>query len=124
MPRVWLLQSGEDGMSSVLVYITAPTEEHAMKAMLYLPDKSEPVAVLDEVTIVEFTDNHQRSPLRIFYAATKLNSTRTMIKMERESKMTLTLEDGRSLHVLLQHSSLDMQGGAVGVLRVLGDVRS
>ena len=95
-----------------------------MKAMLYLPDKSEPVAVLDEVKIVEYTDNHKNSPARILYSSPTLNATRTMIEMERNEKMKLTLDDGRSMDVLLQHSSLDMQGRAVGVLRVLGDFPS
>jgi hypothetical protein len=44
-----------------------------------------------------------------------------MVEMERDSKMTLKLEDGRTCNVLLQHSSLDSKGNAVGVLRVLGD---
>ena len=94
-----------------------------MKAMLYLPDKSEPVAVLDEVTIVEYTsDNHKSAPSRVYYSTPKLNATRTMIEMQRDAKLKLTLEDGRSANVLLQHSSLDMQGRAVGVLRVLGEL--
>lgn len=93
-----------------------------MKAMLYLPDKDEPVAVLDEVTIVEYVDNHKGAPLRIYYSTPKLNATRTMIEMQRDAKMKVTLEDGRSANVLLQHSSLDMQGRAVGVLRVLGEL--
>jgi hypothetical protein len=95
-----------------------------MKAMLYLPDKSEPVAVLDDVKFIEYNDNHKNSPARIYYSAPKLNATRTMIEMERDGKMTLTLEDGSSLNVLLQHCSLDMEGKATGVLRVLGDVPS
>jgi hypothetical protein len=93
-----------------------------MKAMLYLPDMSEPVAVLDDVKIVEYADNHKGSPTRIYYTTPKLNATRTMLEMERDAKMTLTLEDGRSVNVLLQHNSLDMQGKAVGVLRVLGEL--
>ena len=37
--------------------------------------------------------------------------------------MRLQLEDGQEADVLLTHSSLDMEGNAVGVLRVLGDFR-
>jgi hypothetical protein len=36
--------------------------------------------------------------------------------------MQVHFEDGRQAEVLLQHSSLDMQGNMVGVLRVLGEI--
>jgi hypothetical protein len=42
-----------------------------------------------------------------------------MVEMDRDSKMLLKLEDGRICNVLLQHSSIDSKGNAVGVLRVL-----
>jgi len=93
-----------------------------MKAMLYLPNKAEPVAVLEEVEIVHFNQNNHASPYRINYKSTRLNAGKTMVEMERDSKMTLKLEDGRTCNVLLQHSSFDSKGNAVGVLRVLGDI--
>ena len=90
-----------------------------MKAMLYMPDKAEPVAVFEEVQIVKFNDNHTASPYRINFKSPRLNAGKTMIELHRDRRMTLKLEDGRSCHVLLQHSSLDSKGNAVGVLRVL-----
>lgn len=93
-----------------------------MKAMLYLVGKDEPAAVLDEVTLVQFNDNHKISPVRVSFKSSKLNAGKTMTEMHRHEKMQLRLEDGRTAEVLLQHSSLDMQGNAVGVLRVLGDI--
>jgi len=93
-----------------------------MKAMLYLAGKDEPAAVLDEVTLVQFNDNHKISPVRVSFKSSKLNAGKMMTEMHRQEKMQLRLEDGRSAEVLLQHSSLDMQGNAVGVLRVLGDI--
>lgn len=93
-----------------------------MKAMLYMPPKKDPVAVLDEVAIVEMNDNHTASPLRITYKSGKLNAGKTMLELHRDEKMQLKLEDGRLCNVLVQHTSLDMQGNAVGVLRVLGDL--
>jgi hypothetical protein len=96
-----------------------------MKAMLYLPNKADPVAVFEEVEIVHFNqNNHASSPYRITYKSPRLNAGKTMVEMERDSKMTLKLEDGRTCNVLLQHSSLDSKGNAVGVLRVLGDFSS
>ena len=92
-----------------------------MKAMMYLPGKSDPVAVFDEVNIIEMNDNHRLSPFRITYKSRKLNASKIMLELHRDSKMTLKLDDGREASVLLQHSSLDMEGNAVGVLRVLGD---
>ena len=93
-----------------------------MKATLFLNNKETPVAELDEVTVVGFNDNHKQDPVRITYKSHKLNSSKTMIELHRDEKMVVKLEDGRSGSVLLQHTSLDMEGNAVGVLRVLGDL--
>lgn len=93
-----------------------------MKAMLYMQDKKEAVAVLDEVTIVEMNDNHSKSPSRISFSTAKLNAGRTMLELHRDEKLVLRLDDGREANVLLQHSSLDTKGKAVGVLRVLGTI--
>ena len=90
-----------------------------MKAMLYLPNKADPVAILDEVKIVQMNDNHKVSPLRVTYKAERLNTGRTLVELNRDLKMTLKLDDGRTASVLLQHSSIDMKGNSVGVLRVL-----
>lgn len=90
-----------------------------MKAMLYLPDKSDPVAVLDSVDIVQMNDNHKLSPERIFFRTRRLNAGKTVAELYRDAKMTLKLDDGRTCNVLIQHSSLDAKGEAVGVLRVL-----
>lgn len=94
-----------------------------MKAMLYLPNREEPVAVLDEVSVVEYNDNHKRDPLRLYYRSQRLNSSRVMAEMFRDEKMHLKLEDGRSADVLIQHSSMDMEGRFIGVLRLLGDLQ-
>lgn len=93
-----------------------------MKAMLYLKNNEEPVAVLDDVKVVEFNDNHQSSPIRVFYTSSKLNSGRSMTEMHRDERLTLKLDDGRSANVVFQHSSMDSVGNMVGVLRVLGAV--
>ena len=93
-----------------------------MKATLFLNNKETPVAELDEVTVVAMNDNHKQDPVRITYKSHKLNASKTMIELHRDEKMVLKLEDGRSGSVLLQHTSLDMEGNAVGVLRVLGDL--
>jgi hypothetical protein len=93
-----------------------------MKAMLYMENRKEPVAVLDEVTIVKMNDNHTDAPYRVTYKTKRLNAGKTMLELHRDAKMTLKLEDGRQTGVLLQHNSLDMQGNAIGVLRVLGDL--
>ena len=90
-----------------------------MKAMLYLPDKQDPVAIFEEVQVVKFNDNHTTAPYRITYKSPRLNAGKTMVEMVRDSKMKLKLEDGRTCNVLLQHSSIDSTGNAVGVLRVL-----
>ena len=92
-----------------------------MKAMLYMQNSEDPVAIFDEVTISEMNDNHRRSPFRIMYKSKQLNSSKIMLELYRDNKMRLKLEDGRSCEVLLQHSSIDMQGNAVGVMRVLGE---
>jgi hypothetical protein len=93
-----------------------------MKAMLFLNNQETPVAVLDETTVVAMNDNHKSAPVRITYKSYRLNSSKTMIELHRDEKMVVKLEDGRSGSVLLQHTSLDMEGNAVGVLRVLGDL--
>jgi hypothetical protein len=93
-----------------------------MKAMLFLNNKETPVAVLDEVTVVAMNDNHKSDPLRIAYKSHRLNSSKTMIELHRDEKLVVKLEDGRMGDVLLQHNSLDMEGNAVGVLRVVGNL--
>lgn len=93
-----------------------------MKAMLYLSGKEEPAAVLDEVNIVTFNDNHKDSPVRVSFKTRKFNAGKTMTELHRHDKMQLRLEDGRGADVLLQHSSLDMEGNTIGVLRVLGEI--
>lgn len=94
-----------------------------MKAMLYLSGKDEPVAIFDEVTIVTMNDNHKVSPARVSYKSKQLSSGKSMVELYRHEKMRLHLEDGQTADVLLTHSSLDMEGNAVGILRVLGDFR-
>ena len=95
-----------------------------MKAMLYARNREEPVAELDEVSIVEFNDNHKLSPTRIYYKADTLNTGKAMTELLRDDKLTLKLEDGRTGRVVLQHNSMDSQGHAVGVLRLLGALES
>jgi hypothetical protein len=90
-----------------------------MKAMLYISGKQEPVGVFDEVQIVKMNDNHAGSPYRITYYSAQLNAGKTMVELHRDEKLVLKLDDGRSLDVLLQHNSMDSQGKAIGVLRVL-----
>ena len=94
-----------------------------MKAMLYLKDQEKPVSVLDEVQIIGMNDNHKALPTRLSYKSQRLNASKTMIELHRHEKMTVKLDDGRSGQVILQHSSLDMEGNAVGVLLVLGDLK-
>lgn len=93
-----------------------------MKAMLYMSDQKDPVAVLDEVDLVTMNDNHSKSPQRLNFKSNALNAGKTMIELLRDRKMRCKLDDGRETDVLLQHSSLDMEGNAVGVLRVLGSL--
>jgi len=95
-----------------------------MKAMLYLNNAESPVAVLDEVTVVAMNDNHKNFPLRITYKSHKFNAGKTMAELHRHDKMRVTLEDGRQADVMLQHASMDMEGNAVGVLLVLGDLKT
>lgn len=90
-----------------------------MKAMLYMPDKDEPVAVFEHVQIVKMNDNHRDAPYRITYHTPRLNAGKTMVELHRDVKMILKLDDGRTCHVLLQHNSMDSKGNAVGVFRVL-----
>lgn len=91
-----------------------------MKAMLYMPNRDEPVAVFDEVKVIEYNDNHTAAPVRVFYKTVALNSGKIMLELHRDEPMTLHLDDGRKGRVLLQHNSMDTQGNAVGVLRVVG----
>lgn len=93
-----------------------------MKAMLYMPTKDDPVAVLDEVQVVTMNDNHKASPQRITYKTARLNAGKTMVELHRDEKFVVKIEDGRTGNVLVQHASLDMAGNFVGVLRVLGDL--
>ena len=93
-----------------------------MKAMLYLQDRKEPVAALDEVKIVSFNDNHKKSPTRITYKTQNFNATKLMTELHRDTRMTLTLDDGRSGGVILQHTSLDMEGNFIGVMRVIDGI--
>lgn len=93
-----------------------------MKATLYMQSQRDPVAVLDDVKIVQMNDNHQKSPHRITFSSSKLNASRTMIELHRDEKFRVRLEDGREADVLLQHTSMDSKGNAVGVLRVLGNL--
>lgn len=90
-----------------------------MNAMLYLPGKDEPIAVLDHVDVVRMNDNHKLSPERVFFRTRRFGSGKKMIELFRDAKFTLKLSDGRTCDVLVQHSSLDSKGQAVGVLRVL-----
>lgn len=94
-----------------------------MKATMYMSGKDEPVAVFDEVQVVTMNDNHKASPTRIFYKSQRLNASEKMVEMYRHLPMLLKLEDGSECSVLLQHSSLDMAGNAVGVLRVLNGLQ-
>ncbi len=89
-----------------------------MKALLYMQDEKDPVATLD-VNIITMNDNHAAAPHRINYKSQGLNAGKTMLELHRDEKMTLKMDDGRSCSVLLQHTSMDMEGNAVGVLRVL-----
>ena len=93
-----------------------------MKAIMFIPGRDDPAAVFDEVNIVKMNDNHLDSQYRIFYKSRKLNASKVMVELFRDAKMTLKLEDGRQASVMLQHSSLDMEGNAVGVLRVLSGI--
>ena len=80
------------------------------------------VSILDDVRIVEYgSSNHpENSQKRIFFKTKALNATKTMVELHRDQKMTVKLEDGRTASALLAHSSMDSEGQAVGVLRLLG----
>lgn len=82
----------------------------------------QPVSILDDVEIVEYqsTNHADHSNFRIFYKTKSINATKTMTELHRDRRFLVKLEDGRTANALLQHASLDMQGNAVGVLRVLG----
>jgi hypothetical protein len=99
-------------------------EDTRMKATLYLLNSEKPVAVLDDVNLITMDDNHKTFPDRITYKSKKLNASKTMIELHRDEKMRIMLEDGRQGSVILQHTSLDMEGNAVGVLRLLGSLSS
>jgi len=92
-----------------------------MKATLYMPEQNDPVAIFDEVKIVKMNDNHVQSQNRITYKSRRINASRTMVELHRDIPLSLRLEDGRNCEVMLQHASMDQEGNAVGVLRVLGD---
>jgi hypothetical protein len=89
-----------------------------MNAMLYMPGRSEPVAVFDEAKLIEYNDNHKASPARVYYKTRKLNGKRTFIELFRDERLLLHLADGRWATVVFQHNSLDMEGNYVGVLRI------
>jgi len=93
-----------------------------MKAMLYADKMEQAVSVLDEVRIVEYgSANHGESgQMRLYFKTKALNATKTMVELHRDMKMTVKLEDGRTGSALLSHSSMDSEGHAVGVLRILG----
>jgi hypothetical protein len=93
-----------------------------MKAMLFLERMEQPISILDDVEIVEYKSNNHadHSNYRIFYTTKTINATKTMTELHRDRRFVVKLEDGRTANALLQHASLDMQGNAVGVLRVLG----
>ena len=93
-----------------------------MKAMLYADKMDQAVSVLDDVRIVEYgSSNHpENSQVRLFFKTKALNATKTMVELHRDQKMTVKLEDGRTANALLAHSSMDSEGNAVGVLRLLG----
>jgi hypothetical protein len=93
-----------------------------MNAMLYMPGKDDPIAVLDHVDVVTMNDNHTLSPERVFFRTRRLGNTKKMIELVRDEKLVLKLADGRSGSVLLQHTSLDSKGQSVGVLRVVGSL--
>ena len=90
--------------------------------MLYDSRMDQAVSVLDDVRIVEFgSSNHpESSQMRIYFKTKALNATKTMVELHRDQKMTVKLEDGRTASALLAHSSMDSEGNAVGVLRLLG----
>jgi hypothetical protein len=94
-----------------------------MNAMLYSPGKDEPVAVLDDVSVVSLNDNHKVSPERVYFSTKKLGTGKKLLELIRDEKMTLKLDDGRTGSVLLQHTCVDSEGKSVGVLRVLDSLQ-
>ena len=98
---------------------TLQVEGNTMNAMLFMQGKDDPVAELDHVDIIGLNDNHKVSPERVFFRARRLGNGKKMIELYRDEKLMLKLSDGRSCNVLIQHSSLDSDGQAVGVLRIL-----
>lgn len=95
-----------------------------MKAMLYIQNKKDPVAVLDDVKIIKMNDNHTQSLYRIAFSTARLNAGPTMLELHRDEKLLIRMDDGREANVLLQHTSIDSKGNAVGVLRVLGSMEN
>lgn len=107
-----------------LVFRPACEVFKSMKAMLYFERMDQPVSILDDVKVVEYqsTNHGDASHVRIFYTTKALNAGKTMTELHRDRRLTVKLEDGRSGNALLQHSSIDLEGNAVGVLRVLGNL--
>ncbi len=64
---------------------------------------------------------YEVDPIRVSYSTKKLNTGKTLTEMQRTRTLVLKLEDGREANVVFQHSSMDMEGNLVGVLRVVGD---
>lgn len=95
-----------------------------MQAKLFMSGQEAPVAVLDNVQVMDYNDNHKDAPQRIYYKSQSLNAGKTMVEMHRDEQMLLRMEDGRSADVLLQHASMDSEGNAVGVFRVLGPIKA
>lgn len=95
-----------------------------MKAMLYGSRMDQAVSVLDDVRLVEFgSPNHgEAGRMRLYFRTKSLNATKTMVELHRDQRMTVKLEDGRTAGALLAHSSLDNEGNAVGVLRLLTEL--
>ncbi len=91
-----------------------------MKGILFLDDQ--PVAQLDETRTTVFK-TYDVDPIRVSYSTKKLNTGKTLTEMQRTRTLVLKMEDGRQADVVLQHSSLDMEGNLVGVLRVVGDFK-
>ena len=91
-----------------------------MKGMLYLLGRAEPAAILDDVKVLAFNDNHTVAPVRIYYSTRNLNMGKAMLELVRDDRLQIKLDDGRSGNVLLQHQSMDADGKSVGLLCVLG----
>ncbi len=89
-----------------------------MKGTLFLDNQ--PVAQLDETRVTVFK-TYDVDPIRVSYSTRKLNTGKALTEMQRTRTLVLKLEDGREADVVFQHSSLDMEGNPVGVLRVVGD---